>query len=244
MNSGKLRRAPDGASLRRYYRERYAEPPFFRREAAAKLDLLLRHRSHIPSPRPARILDIGSGSGAGLPRLASSLGASDVVSVDLSTTALRRTPCGVAADAAMLPFPDGTFGTALFVDVLEHLADPVRALREARRVARTVVMLVPLDGAWFRRAVAAGTCLLYPRSACERLWGHLWRFDRHALCRVIRRAGLRPDHVAVGDVPAAAGRDVPRAYRAFHRVQTAAWRHLPSRLVECALGGKILAVCR
>lgn len=38
------------------------------------------------------------------------------------------------ADAQALPFTDGSFGKVLCVETLEYVADPIRALREMRRV--------------------------------------------------------------------------------------------------------------
>jgi ubiquinone/menaquinone biosynthesis C-methylase UbiE len=39
-------------------------------------------------------------------------------------------PPVVRADATALPFPDGRFDAAVAVNVLDHLSDPLPALRE------------------------------------------------------------------------------------------------------------------
>lgn len=48
----------------------------------------------------------------------------------------------VQGDAAHLPFPDRSFDALLFVDLLHHVADWERAVREMGRVARSSVIAV------------------------------------------------------------------------------------------------------
>lgn len=80
------------------------------------------------------VLDIGSGEGA----LSASLPNPPplrLVGLDASAALLRAHPgARVRADALRLPFRDGTFDAAVAVNVLQHIGDPGRALREARRV--------------------------------------------------------------------------------------------------------------
>jgi len=60
--------------------------------------------------------------------------------------AVARTRVPVAcADGQRLPFQDGAFDGALLVGVLEYAQDPVALLREARRVARTRVVVLTLS---------------------------------------------------------------------------------------------------
>jgi ubiquinone/menaquinone biosynthesis C-methylase UbiE len=111
-------------------------------------------RSGLP-PQP-RILDLGAGSG----RIGRSfvLAGDDYTGADLSFGMLRafadRTPCPrlIQADAARLPFPDGTFDAVLLIQVLSRasgwrdlLTDAMRVLRPAGRliVGRVVA---PDDG--------------------------------------------------------------------------------------------------
>ncbi|TYB38855.1 class I SAM-dependent methyltransferase [Actinomadura chibensis] len=83
---------------------------------------------------PSRVLDIGCGEGA----LSDALPDPPpfrLVGLDASAVLLRaHRPPRVRADALRLPFRDGTFGAAVAVNLLHHLDDPGRALREARRV--------------------------------------------------------------------------------------------------------------
>jgi SAM-dependent methyltransferase len=88
----------------------------------------------------ARVLDIGAGTAVAA-RAALRAGAASVVAADLATGMLAHRDPGVravCADAQRLPFADVSFDLALAAFCLGHLPDPVRALREARRVAGRV----------------------------------------------------------------------------------------------------------
>lgn len=94
---------------------------------------------HCPIPlRGARVLDLGAGTGAAT-RAAQARGAS-VVAADasfgmLAADSTGRPPAAVA-DALALPFRSSTFDAVVAAFSLNHLEDPVTALREAGRVVR------------------------------------------------------------------------------------------------------------
>ena len=54
-----------------------------------------------------------------------------------------RLPNFVQADCHCLPFENKVFDTAILGDVLEHVLSPERAVQEAARVARMIVITVP-----------------------------------------------------------------------------------------------------
>ena len=87
-----------------------------------------------------RVLDLGAGTGvAG--RAALAAGAHWVVSADLAVAMLSRTgpaQAPVAADAAALPFRDQAFDLVVAAFCLNHLSRPAAALREIRRVGRSL----------------------------------------------------------------------------------------------------------
>lgn len=98
--------------------------------------------AELSPPTPGRILDLGSGDGwlhAEYDERGTS--ASTVVSCDLGINNLRkikqRHPGAllVAADAERLPFRDGSFGTVVASEVLEHLNEPGMVVRG---IARTL----------------------------------------------------------------------------------------------------------
>jgi SAM-dependent methyltransferase len=88
--------------------------------------------------RPARILDIGCGTGANLLML-SKYG--DAEGIDISDDALafcrerglRKVKKGAAEE---LPYGDGEFDLITALDVVEHLDDDLAGLKEMRRVLR------------------------------------------------------------------------------------------------------------
>jgi|SRR5215208_1493478 len=117
-------------------------------EAAGSRDLAALERLLRELP-PARLLDIGCGTGWLTSRLAGT-----IVGVDQSEAMLqlarRRVPDAlfVRADIPPLPFPDDTFDRALASHVYGHIDAPEdRALfvAEALRVARTLILV---EQAW------------------------------------------------------------------------------------------------
>lgn len=87
-----------------------------------------------------RLLDVGCGDGASC--VAATRAGVTSVMLDVQHDALRRAkvrPGGVQVvrgDGSFLPFGDEAFSAALLNDVVEHLADPARTLREVHRVLR------------------------------------------------------------------------------------------------------------
>ena len=100
----------------------------------------------LPALEPGfRLLDIGCGPGTISIDLATRV--REVVGIDASAQVLRgaraaATAAGatnvsfVVGDAYALPFPDDSFDVVHAHQVLQHLTNPVAALREMRRVAR------------------------------------------------------------------------------------------------------------
>jgi len=103
---------------------------------------------------PARIVDLGCGTGAAVPGLLARFPAARVVGVDLAHAMARaavpeptgwrrwlgaRSPSisGVNADMASLPFADGAFSLAWSNLALHWADDPLPALSEAQRVLET-----------------------------------------------------------------------------------------------------------
>src|SRR3954447_11610479 len=84
------------------------------------------------------VLNVGAGAGSYEPVDRA------VVAVEPSAAMIRQRPAGAArvvrASAEALPFDDDSFDATLAVLTVHHWTDPVRGLRELRRVARDRVV--------------------------------------------------------------------------------------------------------
>jgi SAM-dependent methyltransferase len=95
-----------------------------------------------------------------LERLAARLPGTRIDGLELDETALAaaRARCpgatlvrgDVRGDACALPFGNRSFDLVVCLEVLEHLPDPARALREIRRVARAACLLSVPHEPFFR----------------------------------------------------------------------------------------------
>ena len=95
----------------------------------------------LPIRKAARVLEIGCGSGAELELLVQRFPDQQFTGIELDarhlTAAHHLLPQQVAlvqGDAYRLPFDSNSFDAVLTIWVLEHLADPALAMREALRV--------------------------------------------------------------------------------------------------------------
>ncbi len=104
--------------------------------------------------QPQRLLDLGTGRGVFLWPLLEDFPDLEVVCVDsldyrvADLQALQRggltRVCAQQADIYTLPFQDQEFDTVTMLEVLEHIPDTQRALREVARVcASTLILSVP-----------------------------------------------------------------------------------------------------
>ncbi|MBM6406078.1 methyltransferase domain-containing protein [Phycicoccus sp. CSK15P-2] len=111
----------------------------------------------LPRLRPgATLLDVGSGPGTITADLAERVAPGRVTALEATDDALALTAAeldrrGVDAELVVgdvhdLPFPDGSFDVVHAHQVLQHVADPVQALREMRRVCRPGGTVAARDG--------------------------------------------------------------------------------------------------
>lgn len=136
------------------------------------------------------LLDVGCGPGAVTRELAALVAPGRVVGVDRAMAALQPmiadgddvdqgAPSFEEGDAYALRFDDASFDVVHVHQVLQHLSDPVAALREMRRVARPGALLAVRDSDYAAFAWAPSLPLLSR-------WNELYR-------AVARRNGAEPD---------------------------------------------------
>lgn len=65
----------------------------------------------------------------------------DVTPVDIKNASLYAHITPRLYDGNTLPFPDKYFDAAILVTVLHHIPDPLRVLREVKRVAREIIII-------------------------------------------------------------------------------------------------------
>ncbi|MCW2638360.1 MAG: methyltransferase type 11 [Dactylosporangium sp.] len=120
----------------------------------------------LPHLRPGMsVLDVGCGPGSITADLAARVSPGSVTAVEVTDNALALARAEAAArrqsnidfvvcDVHALDFPDDTFDVVHAHQVLQHVTDPVRALREMRRVCRSGGIVAARDSdyaafAWY-----------------------------------------------------------------------------------------------
>ena len=92
-------------------------------------------------PKDKSVVDIGCNEG----HLFADRDRHNVTSVDIDDYDI---PNFIRANAEELPIEDNKFDMAVLGEVLEHCPNPVKAIKEAKRVAKTVVITVPWEQRW------------------------------------------------------------------------------------------------
>jgi SAM-dependent methyltransferase len=141
----------------------------------------------LPHLRPGlSLLDIGCGPGTITAGLAELVAPGEVVAAEVTPEALELARQTIKApnvsfavtDVLQLDFPDGHFDIVHAHQVLQHVSDPVRALREMGRVCRPGGLVAARDGDY------AGFAW-YPENGLNQ-WLDLYR-------RIARENGGQPD---------------------------------------------------
>jgi SAM-dependent methyltransferase len=169
----------------------------------------------------ARVLDLGAGTGVAS-RVALTAGAALTVALDNAVGMLRRagSMAPVLADACALPFTADSFDLVVAAISLGHVSDPVRALRETRRVGGALLVSA-FQAGWTHPAKDAVDEALAPFGFRPPPWYlrlkrdvEPWVDDPGNLHELATAAGYRD--VSVRIVAVATGLDTP--------AQLARWR--------------------
>jgi SAM-dependent methyltransferase len=107
-------------------------------------------------PANARVLDIGCGSGTLAKRIMALRPDVTIEGIDVLVRPATEIPV-TEFDGDTIPWPDGHFDIALFVDVLHHTEAPARLLAEAKRVSRNGIVIKD----HFREGVLADATLRF-----------------------------------------------------------------------------------
>ncbi len=134
-------------------------------------------------PRDARILEIGCGTGHNLPMLAR-FGEVDAIEIDETAGAMAAERLGKPVGTAPLPeledVPRGAYDLIAVLDVVEHVADDVAALRAMAQCLKPggkILITVPAHQ-WMW-------------SAHDTVNHHQRRYSKKTLKAALRAAGLR-----------------------------------------------------
>lgn len=142
--------------------------------------LLARELARLPGP-PGVAVDIGA-AGGGNTRVLREHGWRELVveyGEEGAVTAAARGLRTIRADGTALPLRAGGVDLVVAFDVLEHISDDAAAAAEIRRVLRpggTLLVAVPCDMELW--------------SAHDEAVGHVRRYDREGLLRLVNGAGL------------------------------------------------------
>ncbi len=164
--------------------------------------------------RPARLLDLATGSGVLAATLGRACPETTVIGADFCLPMLQRARTGrqlrrlVVADAMRLPFADGAFDAVTVAFGLRNMPSYLGALREMRRVLPPGGHLLILDfsvpGGWWRGAYRYYLHRWLPwiagavsgeRGAYEYLAESIERFPRGAdMLRLLEETGFEQAH--------------------------------------------------
>jgi 2-polyprenyl-3-methyl-5-hydroxy-6-metoxy-1,4-benzoquinol methylase len=143
---------------------------------------------------PASVLDVGCGEGVLTEQWADRIAPGRIVGIDLEDPKLsaewqgRRRPNLTFApmEVEQLAFADGEFELVAATEVLEHVADPERALAEMARVASGHLLVsVPHEPLWRTLNMARGAYLRQLGNTP----GHLNHWTRRSFVSLLGRYG-------------------------------------------------------
>jgi len=136
------------------------------------------------------ILDVGAGEGVAYRFLPPDIARRRVTAMEIDPGCFRGmrrispSLVPVQGDIYAIPFADGAFDTVMCLEVLEHLRDPEKGLRELLRVSRRQVILsVPWEPVWRFGNLARGQFIWQGGNTP----GHIQHWTRKGFIRWVQR---------------------------------------------------------
>ena len=160
--------------------------------------------SRVIDPVEGEVLDVGCNDGTFSEIILKKSKAKKLIGVDIDDRSVawankHRLPAGrqarmnfLVGDAHNLKFKSGSFAAVFCLEVLEHVADPLKALQEFKRVMKKGgygVFLVPSDSLLFR-LIWFFWLNFYPRGWVWRET-HIQTYRKNYLPQICRRVGFK-----------------------------------------------------
>lgn len=143
-----------------------------------------------------KVLEVGAGLGSIIKRLQQLNFASEYYAVEISPSAanflknqnIPNLKAVYIEDMTKSQFKDDTFDLAVLSHVLEHVPNPVQFLKETLRIAKHVLVEVPLEDSLIENIYAAylKTKTGQPREDNE--LGHINFFNKQTLKKIVKEA--------------------------------------------------------
>ena len=153
----------------------------------------------IPDRSGLKVLDVGCGYHATYlkkigPRLTEGVGIDFNVSEESKNTPRLRFVLE-SVQSALSAQPENTFDAVLFISVLEHVWDPLAALRECHRVLKPGGVLLVNVPTWYAKPILELSAFRFGTSpACE-MDDHKMYYSKRDLWPLLVRAGFMPSRI-------------------------------------------------
>ncbi len=158
-----------------------------------KFEMIREYIDLLDSSTINNVVELGCGSGKLIAAVSSYVN-SKGLGLDISHTILKKARV-ISSDvnliqgkADRLPIKIDRFDMVYFADLLEHLEEPEEFLSYCSK-AKSLIMFIPLEHGWIADLVYAYRRLIGKPTTREQ-YGHLHRWGRQDIQRMIRKSGL------------------------------------------------------
>lgn len=178
-----------GERYRALYQNYYGDGAVATKRSISAVDALAHIKAAVGSDSFDRVVDVGAGEGSLLGILDHSGFARELYALEISQAGaqaieargLKRLVGTTRFDGYEIPYDDQFFDLAILCHVLEHVEHERILLRELRRVARHIIIEVPIEhGLRIDRKIASGA-----------RFGHINYYLPDTVLNLLRTSGLR-----------------------------------------------------